>query len=82
MWRVTVWWGFSMEDFTSNADSLDGDFKALLVMRRNKQKEVTEEQEKVTKQLYNFWGYDVVCEMYIEAVVKVISLACVIILWL
>jgi len=43
-----------MEDFTSNADSLDGDFKALLVMRRNKQKEVTEEQEKVTKQLYNF----------------------------
>ncbi|KAF6041506.1 hypothetical protein EB796_000185 [Bugula neritina] len=44
-----------MEDFTSNADSLDGDFKALLVMRRNKQKEVTEEQEKLmTKTVQKF----------------------------
>ena len=37
-----------MDDFTSNnPDSLDGDFKALLVMRRNKLTRATEQEEKV-----------------------------------
>ena len=37
----------SMDDFTANPDSLDGDFKALLAMRRHRKSQISEQEEKV-----------------------------------
>ena len=36
-----------MDDFTANPDSLDGDFKALLAMRRHRKSQISEQEEKV-----------------------------------
>ena len=53
-----------MDDFTSNnPDSLDGDFKALLAMRRNRETHISEQEEKVTDNAHFFVDASTSCFM-------------------
>lgn len=37
-----------MDEFTANPDSMDGDFKALLAMRRTRKEKLSEQEERVS----------------------------------